>query len=76
MATPGEMVERLEHAIAAKPGRQRCVMEIGVPTLLGESGRYLGHDEHGPLYGYRRRQCKRMLLVIRRAVLADMAAEQ
>ena len=71
MAQPGEMLERLEHAIAT-PWWRRTAMAINVPTLLGEKGRPLPPDEFGPQYGYTRAQCKRMKALIVAALRANM----
>lgn len=61
--TPHEFVGVLEDALAAEPkGRRAIVLTMHTASIpsLGETGKYVGNDEGGPVYGYTRRQCEAM----------------
>lgn len=58
--TPAEFLSTLDHAEARKPGPRGVVLELTAPRVLGEKGRHVGDTDRGPVYGYTRRQCRRM----------------
>ena len=73
--TPGELVAVITDADAAEPpGKRRIILEVRAPVLLGFKGKYLGHDDGGPVYGYRRRDALRMVEMIYAAAREDAAA--
>lgn len=77
--TPAEMVAVLDDAIAAAPRKRRAIalelrapggrVVVGVPPVT-IVGKFLGHDEGGPVFGFTRRQCEEI-----RAVILGAAAE-
>lgn len=72
--TPGELVAIITDADAAEPrGRRRRILEFRTPTLMGFTGKYLGNDENGPIYGYTRRDLLKMRATIYAAARADAA---
>ena len=80
--TPGELLAVIEDADAAeRRGSRRVILEMRTPRLLGEAGKYLGHevvDEDGtrlPVYGYTRRQALRIRAMILEAAREDAARE-
>jgi hypothetical protein len=89
MLTPAHLLSVIEDADAAEPrGKRRIILELRAPRLLGQHGKYLGHDPErvgpdgaladpgGPVYGYTRRQCLAIRAAILQAAAEDAAAER
>ena len=72
--TPGELLTVIDHALAKPPGRRGAVLELTAPVVLGVPGKYLGESDRGPVYGYTKRQCRRIRDVIYAAARADMGS--
>lgn len=69
-----ELVTVIEDADAAEPpGRRRIILQVRSPQLLGQKGRYLGHDDGGPVYGYTRKQARQIRADIFAAAAEDVA---
>jgi len=71
--TPFELLAVIEDAdVRAPRGRNRIILELRVPVVLGQKGRYLGTDAEGaPSYGFTRRQCFKMRDAIYAAARED-----
>lgn len=77
--SPHELLAVLDDAIAAAPrGRRAIALELHAPggNVLGVQGKFLGHTEQGPCYGFTRRQCEAIRRVILDAAAADAASGQ
>lgn len=77
------MLAVLDDAIAAAPrGRRAIALELhtrpgGKFVLDGElvaTGKYLGQDDRGPVYGFTRRQCEAIQAAINASVRAMLNA--
>jgi hypothetical protein len=66
-----EFMMVLEMALAKRG--VRYPLELTAPSVLGQRGKYLGDGPFGPMFGFKRRQCRRMLAEIQRAARADAA---
>lgn len=73
--SPHELLHVLDDAIAAAPrGRRAIALELHAPggNVLGIQGRFLGHTDRGPCYGFTRRQCETMRRIILEAAAEDV----
>ena len=72
MADISEMLAAIDHALAGPRGPRGTVLEVRQPVVLGQHAKHLGQDEHGPVYGLTKRQCKRVRDAIYAAARADL----
>lgn len=75
--TPYEMLNVLDAAIVGPKAKGGSVLELRSPTVLGQTGKYIGRDpgDGAAVYGFTRRQCKLMKKVILDAARADLAGD-
>lgn len=69
------MLDILDAAVVGPKTRGGSVLELrSKAVLLGQKGRYLGRDpeDGAAVYGYTRRQCRKMRKVILDAARADL----
>jgi hypothetical protein len=73
MATPAEMLDVIAHALTLRAERHGVVFRSHAPQILGQTGRLIGTDDGGPLYGYTKRQLRKVRDVIYAAARHDLA---
>lgn len=77
MADPGELLAKLDDAIAAAPTgwrhRRHPTLVVAAPRILGENGKPIAEVD-GTWYAYTRTQCERLRQVILDAARADYQA--
>lgn len=71
--TPAEMLDVIDAALAKPGGNRAVVLELRNPVVLGVRGRLLGHlPDETPVYGFTKRDCRRIQGVIYDAARHDL----
>lgn len=73
MADVSEVLAAVEDAMHQPRGKHGVRWVVSAPVVLGERGRPVGASPEGvPLYGYTKRQCRRIRGTIYAAARADL----
>jgi hypothetical protein len=67
------MLDVIEHALTLRPARHGVVFRSHAAHILGQAGRLTGTDDGGPVYGYTKRQLRKIRDVIHEAARHDLA---
>lgn len=68
--SPAELLEALD-AAEAQPRSRKYVLETTAPVVLGVRGKFIETDQYGAVYGFTRRQCRKIRRVIVNAIRED-----
>lgn len=71
--TPAELLDVIDHGLDAG---ERYPVQVHAPVVLGIKGRLLGHAAGQPVYGFSRRQCRRLRRIVLDAAREDLERAQ